>query len=220
VAADRREARPVSAWLRVEAAGPAHVDALLALFEASASPCFCRYWHFTGTKNEWLERCALRREESATELRAAVEAARPEGQGLVALPTTSDDVVGWMKLVARDHLPKLRALPVYRSLDLGDGARTFSVGCLLVRPDMRGKGIARALVAAAPTAARRWGAEALEAYPRRSSEPLHPEEVWQGPERVLVEEGFTLAHDSPAYPVYRRRLDSTPAGCWGASPKG
>ena len=49
-----------------------NVDALIALFEASYSTCFCRYWHFTGNKNEWLERGAFRPEENIAELRAAV----------------------------------------------------------------------------------------------------------------------------------------------------
>ncbi|MDF2694871.1 MAG: Acetyltransferase, partial [Labilithrix sp.] len=80
------------------------------------------------------------------------------------------------------------------------------IGCLLVRPDMRGQGVARALVEAAPRIAREWGAQAIEAYPRRSNEPLHPEEAWQGPERVFVEAGFEPVVDVTPYPVYRKGL--------------
>ena len=28
------------------------------LFEATGSPCYCRFFHFEGTNNEWLARCA------------------------------------------------------------------------------------------------------------------------------------------------------------------
>jgi GNAT superfamily N-acetyltransferase len=180
----------------------AHLPSLLALFEAASSSCFCRYWHFTGTKNEWLDRCANRPEENAAELAAAVRAGDPSARGLVALENGA--VVGWMKLTARSQVPKLRSLPVYRSLDLGDEASTFSVGCFLVHPDRRGQGVARALSEAAPGFARAWGARAVEAYPRRSSEPLHPEEAWQGPERVFAETGFEAVVDVAPYPVYRR----------------
>ncbi len=172
------------------------------MFEAASSACFCRYWHFTGTKNEWLDRCANRPEENLSELRAAVETRRPEARGLVALDA-DDTVVGWMKLTARVHVPKLRSLPVYRSLDLGSETTTYSIGCFLIHPTARGRGVARALVAAAPAFVRSWGGRAIEAYPRRSSEPLHPEEAWQGTESVFQKAGFVAVHDVAPYPVYR-----------------
>lgn len=191
--------------IRVEALTEAHLPALRAFFEACSSTCFCRYWHFGGTKNEWLERCAFRPEENAAELEAAVKAHEPGARGLVALEDDGS-VVGWMKLTPRRSVPKLRALPVYKNLDLGDEDTTYSVGCVLVRPDARGRGVARALTAAAEDAARSWGARAVEAYPRRSEEPLHPEEAWLGPERVFVEAGFEAIVDVSPYPVYRKRL--------------
>lgn len=181
---------------------PEHVPSLQALFEAASSTCYCQYWHFTGTKNEWLDRCAHRPEENAAALEAGITAGAPAARGVVAL--RDNEVVGWMKLTARENLPKLRALPVYRNLALGDERVTFSIGCLLIRPDARGRGIARALVSAAPAIARAWGGSAVEGYPRRSTEPLHPEEAWQGPERIFVEAGFDPVHDVGPYPVYRR----------------
>ena len=44
----------------------ATLDALAALFERAESPCFCRYWHFEGDKNAWLDRCANRPRRTAT----------------------------------------------------------------------------------------------------------------------------------------------------------
>jgi GNAT superfamily N-acetyltransferase len=143
----------VGGGVRVAAVTEAHLAGLRGLFEASSSTCFCRYWHFTGTKNEWLDRCAHRPEENARELEDAVRAGRDDGGGLVAL----DDggrVVGWMKLVRRASVPKLRALPVYRNLALGDESSTFSVGCFLVHPEHRHQGVARALLAGAEAIAR------------------------------------------------------------------
>ena len=191
--------------LRVASVTSAHLQGLRALFEAAASPCFCRYWHFEGNKNEWLERCAFRPEENAAELAAAIEARPDGGEGLVALATTPSPspVVGWMKLILRRRVPKLRGLPVYRSVDLGDDDATLAIGCFLVHPAARGRGVARALVRAAPSFARAWGARWVEAYPRRSTEPLHPEEAWQGPEQLFLEAGFSAVHDVRPYPVYR-----------------
>lgn len=193
--------------MRVVAVTAAHVASLRALFEAASSPCFCRYWHFSGTKNDWLDRCANRPEENAAELGSAIADGRPDGGGVVALDTDRT-VIGWMKLVPRAAVPKLRALPVYRGLDLGDEATTFSVGCFLVHPAHRRRGVAAALLEGAEVVARAHGARAIEGYPRRSTEPLHDEEAWQGPEAIFVARGFAhVAGDAP-YPVYRKVLGS------------
>ncbi len=192
--------------MRVEALTEAHLPSLRALFEAASCSCFCRYWHFVGTKNEWLDRCANHPEENAAEFETAVRTGRGAGRGLIALEDGT--AVGWMKLTARIEVRKLRVLPVYRRLDLGDDPNIFSIGCMLVHPNARGRGVARSLVKAAPTFARAWGARTIEAYPRRSSEPLHPEEAWQGPESVFVETGFQALHDVASYPVYRLCVQS------------
>jgi GNAT superfamily N-acetyltransferase len=188
--------------IRVEPLTEASLSALRALFEAAHSSCFCRYWHFGGNKNEWLDRCAHRPEENATELAAAVRAGDPGARGLVAFE--GDEAVGWLKLTPRAAVPKLRSLPVYRNLDLGNEHTTYAIGCLLVHPERRHRGIARALIEAAPNAAKTWGGAAVEAYPRRSAHPLSDEEAWQGPEAAFLEAGFEVIHDSPPYPVLRR----------------
>ena len=53
--------------MRVEPLTPLLVPAWRRLFEQSSCDCYCRYWHFEGTKNEWLDRCSHRPEENAAE---------------------------------------------------------------------------------------------------------------------------------------------------------
>lgn len=196
---------PAGASVRVEPLSERNVGALQALFANAHSACFCRYWHFTGNKNEWLDRCAHRPEENAAELEGAVRARAPDARGLLALVNGPPErAVGWLKLTPRASVPKLRSLPVYRSLDLGDEHTTFAIGCLLVDPDQRHRGVARALVQAAVAAARAWGAAAVEAYPRRATHPLSDEEAWQGPESLFRDAGFVPVHDEGPYPVLRR----------------
>lgn len=190
---------------------PSRLDAMRALFDACSSGCFCRYWHFEGTKNDWLERCALRPEENARELESAVRQGDPAGFGLLAFEGAAEGradgpALGWMKLAPRVTLPKLRRLPVYRSLDLGPEDTTWSIGCMLVRPEARRRGVARALVTGAEDFARMRGAAAIEAYPRRSTVPLHDEEAWQGPESVFASLGYEAVVDVAPYPVYRKVL--------------
>ena len=184
----------------VEALREEHLAGFAKLFEAASSSCFCRYWHFTGTKNEWLDRCANRPEENLAEQREAVARGDRSAGGLVAL--RGAEVVGWMKLAPRESLPKLTSLPVYRQLVAEPG--TWTIGCFVVDPAARRHGVARALVRAAESYVGAHGGRAIEAHPRRSTEPLHDEEAWQGPERLFVELGFTAIHDVSPYPVYRK----------------
>jgi GNAT superfamily N-acetyltransferase len=94
-------------------------------------------------------------------------------------------------------------------VDLGDDEGVWSVGCLLVRPDRRRHGVARALVEAAPEHVRRWGGRVVEAYPHRVPHEQHDEEAWMGPERLFVSLGWELwqaAHTAAPYPVYRKAV--------------
>ncbi len=175
-----------------------------ALFERASCPCYCRYWHFEGHKNDWLARCAFEPERSLEEQSALVRDEDPAGGGLVAM--LGEDAVGWMKLAPRRALPRLRGLPVYRALDLGADEGVWSVGCFLVDPAHRRRGVARALVAGAEGYVRARGGQALEAYPRRAEAPIHDEERWMGPLEVFVEAGYATVHDDGPYPVLRRRL--------------
>lgn len=197
----------IDGGVRVTPFGSEHLEGFRALFDAIGSGCFCRYWHYDGNKNGWLDRMAHRPEENLAEARTAVEAGGADAQGLVALEP-GGRLVGWVKITRRDALPKLRGLAVYRHVLVADGPdeATFGIGCFVVHPEARRQGVATALLTGAETHAARWGATALEGYPRRSSAPLYDEEAWQGPEKLFVDRGFTAVVDDPPYPVYRKVL--------------
>jgi ribosomal protein S18 acetylase RimI-like enzyme len=184
----------------VEPLAERHLAGFAKLFDATSSSCFCRYWHFTGTKNDWLDRCANRPEENLAEQADAVARGDVSASGLVAIENGA--VVGWMKLAPRASLPKLTSLPVYRQLAAEPG--TWTIGCFVVDPSSRRRGVARALVQNADAYVAAQGGRLIEAHPRRSTEPLHDEEAWQGPEQLFRELGFAVIHDVSPYPVYRK----------------
>jgi GNAT superfamily N-acetyltransferase len=178
----------------IEALAPKHAEAWSDLFVRAECPCFCRYWYFEGDKNAWLDRCANHREDSRRE--AVFDHA------IVAID--EGRVVGHMKIAPRASLPKLRKLPVYRALDLGPDDGVWSIGCMLIDPAARHRGVARKLVEAAPAYALERGGAIVEAYPRRAVDRLRDDEVWMGPEALLLSCGFRVFHEDGPYVVVRK----------------
>ncbi len=204
--------------VRVEPLGRENAPLWAALFERAASPCFCRWWHFEGSKNDWLARCAMTPETNRAEAEASIGAGSEEARGLVAL--ADSQVVGWMKLAPRASLPKLRGLAIYRAyraVELGSEDGVWSVGCFLVDPAYRHRGVAGALLDAAPGHARARGGVAIEAYPRHPPESdhgrVHDEQAWMGPEALFLSRGFARVADGVTpgmYPIYRLSLRPAP----------
>ncbi len=192
--------------LRVEAASAAHAAGLSALFEAAGSPCYCRFWHFEGTSNAWLERCGSDPGRNRAELVSALETGSDEARGVVAL--AGEALVGWLKVAPAAAVRKAYDRRLYRALPCfaGDRAGVFLVGCALVHPAHRRRGVATALVAGAVRLAPAWGARALEALPRRPREPVSDEDLWTGPMGAFEKNGFVEVHAFDPYPVLRREL--------------
>lgn len=196
----------------VDVAGPADADALAAFFEACDVRCHCRYWHFLGDKNEWLDRIANAPEENRAEMRSALVEGRPDGRGVVARVEPGGPIVGWLKVALGASTPKMFEQRFYRSLPIFGGPREglAFVACMLVLPTHRRRGVARALVVGAARHARSIAPAAthLVALPRVTPEPVADGEVWLGPRAVFDGLGFEEVHVEPPYPVLRLPLGS------------
>jgi GNAT superfamily N-acetyltransferase len=193
----------------VDAAGPEHAERLAALFEAAGSPCYCRFWHFDGTNNAWLARCAEAAAENRAELEARLAEGSDEARGIVAID--GPEVVGWLKVAPAAAMKKAYDRRLYRGLPCFEGDRegVLLVGCALVHPGQRRRGVATALVAGAVRlAGPLWGARALEALPRRPREAVSDEELWTGPMGAYMANGFVEVSTFEPYPVLRRELPS------------
>jgi len=201
----------VASQLEVEAAGPTHSAALVALFERTGTACHCQYWHFAGDKNAWLDRLFHAPEQNRAAFVAGMQAATNEPKGVVALH--SGLAVGWLKLSPAERVQKLYEQRLYRGLPCFTGPRegVLTVGCLLVEESMRRRGVARALLRGALKLAQARGARAVEAFPRRSDQ-AGPAELWTGPVAIFIEAGFEIVNDFGPYPVLRRDLDRDPPG--------
>jgi GNAT superfamily N-acetyltransferase len=183
-------------------------DGLAALFEATGSACFCRYHHFSGDKNEWLERLAFSPETNRAELAACTAAGDDEASGVVAFDGPTDRVIGYAKLSWAATVKKIYEQRYYRGLNVlqRDPSGVLTLGCFLVHPAFRRRGVTSALLARAKIEAERRGARCIEAFPRVAREPLADEELWMGIVKSLDEAGFEAVMNEPPYPVYRLTL--------------
>lgn len=191
--------------LQIARVGPRDSAELLAFFEREGVMCACRYWHFTGDKNDWQARLAFEPGKNADELAAEVAAGDEALSGVVA--RRGETIVGWMKLTPAERVTKLYAQRPYRNLACFQGSRdaVYTVGCFLVAESERRRGVARALLTGGIEVARAAGARVLEAFPRRG-EGLRAEEQWQGPLENFAALGFGPVSDSVPYPVMRLEL--------------
>jgi GNAT superfamily N-acetyltransferase len=192
----------------VRSAEPRDAAGLSRLFAANGFGCYCRYWHFEGTAREWLARCAQSPEESEQEMHAALAAGSEEMRGMLA-ETEGGEVVGWLKLAPAARLTKLYSQRLYKGLPAlaREPSGTYTVACFLVREDFRRHGVARALLGGALDQAPRWGARAIEAFPRTDTD-CGDAALMMGPLKLYIEAGFELVHDAAPYPVLRLTLPS------------
>ena len=119
----------MSSAITVAAAGAEHLSGLEVLFEAAGTPCYCRYYHFGGTNNEWLARCSDGQGENRREFADALAAGSDEARGVVALaPGTPDapNVVGWLKVAPAAAVAKAYERRLYRGLPCFAGRRRLS----------------------------------------------------------------------------------------------
>jgi len=198
--------------LRTESAGPEHEAGLVALFQAAGCPCYCRFWHFEGTNNEWLDRSANAPTENAKAFTTALKKGDDEARGVVAFgqtPAGEETLVGWLKVAPARVMRKAYERRFYKQLPAfqGDREGVLLIGCALVHPAFRKRGVSRTLVAGAVRVAKNvWDARVLEALPRRPKEPVMDEELWTGPMGAFTANGFVEVDGLEPYPVLRRVL--------------
>ena len=116
--------------------------------------------------------CMLWREEQgpADRRKAALKATIDQGRypGLVAY--IDDRPVGWVAVAPREDQSRLERSRQYGPTTPGDH-NVFAVTCFYVDRDVRGTGVARALLDAAIDHAREQRAIALDAFPKTSLAP-------------------------------------------------
>ena len=146
--------------------------------------CWCMYWR-TQKGERWDE---LKGARAKRRMKGFVAS----GEALGVLAFDGGKPVGWASIGPRRDYPKLDRAP---SFACDDAVAVWSIPCFFVRSGQRGKGVARALLAAAESLARSRRARLLEGYPVRpkSDGPYPAAFAWTGTRSLFDAAGFELA---------------------------
>lgn len=134
-------------------------------------------------------------------MRARVEKGPPPG----LLLFEGGAPVGWVSIEPRDAFPPLARSRVLAPVD---SRPVWSITCLFVAKDHRGRGLSRRLIDAAVAWARGRGADLVEAYPvEPRKKPMPAVFAWTGIASSFRACGFEeAARRSPTRPIMRRTL--------------
>jgi ribosomal protein S18 acetylase RimI-like enzyme len=163
--------------------------------ERGTGGCYCVAWHVP-TWEGWGER-------TDAENRSLREALFERGVHDGYLCYAGGEPVGWCQATPRDGLPKLAG-----QFRLAPDPGAFAIACFAVQPGARGRGVARALLAAVLADLPARGARHAEAFPKRGTK--EPRELWNGPEALFRAAGFSVVRDDPLRPVLALDLAREP----------
>ncbi len=178
--------------IEVRPFGSAGKEDFFALHSTPPGECFCAFW-WQAPGDDWSKL-------TADDNRARREGllARGEFDGYLAYADRT--VVGWCQVGPRDRLGHLR-----RRLMLDEDRAVWAITCFYILPEMRRHGVATLLLEHALKELKAKGVSKVEAYPRRGAS-LTVDDMWNGPEAMLLKAGFQVARDDPERPILAKRI--------------
>lgn len=179
-----RQVEPMTDHLVFRPLTPELMDDFGAVLRGNmGAGCWCMFPRLTRAETIALPgdgSISPRRRKVMTEL-----ARRNPSPGLLAYD--GDEPMGWVAIAPRRELNRVersRATPRVDEVDV------WVIPCVTVRKDVRGHGIAIALIQEAVRYAARYDAPAVEAYPRVGSERTADDNAYFGTEIMFRRAGF------------------------------
>lgn len=141
--------------------------------------CFCAVW--TSFGEDWEKRCDDPSQPNFTLTARNVK----NGLHVGYLVYKGSGLVGWTGSGPKTSFPLLKTKLGSRLSDFSD--RIWSIGCIAVAKEQRGKSFSEQIVRAVCEEARIRGADLVEAYPAR---PFHEPRIYRGTHTLYERSGF------------------------------
>lgn len=167
--------------MRLEALSKDNLHAFRGLLGSSDfGGCFCAVW--TSYNEDWEKRCNDKTQPNF--FATAKDLSNGRRVGYLAYEDTK--LVGWSGSGPKTSFPMLETKLGSRLSAFSK--KTWSIGCLAVAAEFRGRGVADSIIAAVIEKAKLEGAEMVEAYPVR---PFHEPRLYRGTVGLFQRAGFT-----------------------------
>lgn len=180
---------------------PGHHEDFFAYFDREAfidnpawAGCYCFFYRFCGTQEEW-------NESTPDKNREAQSAAIADGTATGLLAYSGGSVVAWCHAAPRGDLPLLDAGPTEEVDD-----RIGSIVCFNVSPRYRQQGLAQKLLAAACETFAADGFTVVEAYP--ALEFKSTAQAYHGSLKMFLDAGFERTGERENMAVVRKKLST------------
>lgn len=177
---------------------PGRWNDLVALFgeNGACGGCWCMWWR--------LKRSDFVRQKGAGN-KAALKALVEGGQIPGILAYAGGKPVGWCAVAPRESYPVLERSRVFKRID---DEPVWSVTCLFIKKEWRGKGVSARLLKAAVEFVKERGGAIVEGYPMEPKKGRMPDAfAWTGIVSSFERAGFEeCARGSPARPIMRFRI--------------
>jgi ribosomal protein S18 acetylase RimI-like enzyme len=177
---------------------PDLVDDFLFYFDKVAfsdnldwATCYCHFYHFNGTNEQFFKRTAKENRKSSMEL---ILSGKMNG----FLAFHNGKPIGWCNVNSKDIFAKI---PYEEESD----DKIISLICFIIAPSYRKKGVAGKLLRYAYSDSKGKGYDLFEVYPRKGKD-LSDAHSYRGPISLYTSEGFYLYKEFKDYCVMRKKL--------------
>jgi ribosomal protein S18 acetylase RimI-like enzyme len=158
------------------------------------SDCFCCFYHFGGSDEEWMRITA---EENRQTAKTMIQTGKMKGY----LAYKKEKPIGWCNVNDKKNFAKLIKR---KAVWGGKQEKICSIVCFLISPENRKMGIARRMLEQICKDYAVAQYDYIEAYPRKGN--LSSAEQYHGPASMYLKAGFTIYRELDEYDIMRKKL--------------
>ncbi|MFX1307690.1 MAG: GNAT family N-acetyltransferase [Promethearchaeota archaeon] len=162
----------------------------------SWSKCYCHFYHFNGTNEQFAKRTAEENRDASKNLILSGKM-----NGFIAY--SDDKPVGWCNVNSKENYAKIPYK--YKGDTLDSNKKIASIICFIIAPAYRKQGIARELLKYAISYMKDKDYDLIEAYPR-IGKTLSDAHSYRGPISLYASQGFYTYKKYKNYNVMRKEL--------------
>jgi ribosomal protein S18 acetylase RimI-like enzyme len=188
--------------VKIKPLGPDLIEDFLFFFDNVAfednpdwASCYCHFYHFNGTNEEWIKTTAKANRNASISL---IQSGKMTGY----LAYSDDKPVGWCNANLKENFQKLLIMKEFKtSID----GKLASIVCFIISHLYRRKGIARKLLQYACKDLKEKDFDYVEAYPRKGDK-LSNAHQYRGPISLYKSEGFIIYKELKNFYIVRKKL--------------